>query len=108
MAPGHAQEGGIVSAPISTRADLHRDLTAAFPDLHWGDSEEAGWNSGYLIHVEPDEADLDSRDTLLSDDEPMAALLTLLQRAGWRLHRYDDESRLYFAAPADDEAPGLE
>ncbi len=97
-----------MSTAISTRAELLRELTAAFPDLHWGDSEEAEWNPGYLIHVEPDAADEDSRDTLLSGDEPIAELLAVLKSAGWRLHRYDAEGGLYFVAPLDDEEPGLE
>ncbi|MBA2481273.1 MAG: hypothetical protein H0V44_11475 [Planctomycetes bacterium] len=91
-----------------TRDALYDRLRAAFPALHWGPSEEAGWLGGYLVHVEPD--DDDDPDTLrdAEGDGPRPEITKAIAAAGWRIHRYDDESQLWFLAPADDEDAGLE
>ncbi len=95
----------------STRKQVFEALKAAFPDHHWGLSEEGGWNEGYLIHVEPEDEDFDDTDRILGADDPPAPksqLVSLLSRIGWSIHRFDADSRLYFLAPIDDEDPSLE
>ena len=95
--------------PPLARQQVHDDLRATFPTIHWGLSEEGGWSEGYLIHVEPEDDDLDDTDRILTaDDEPSAELIALLKRVGWNIHTYDSEGRLYFLAAADDEQVSLE